>query len=266
MLNIFKYYSYRIFVDDYIKERKKINPAFGLRSFAKKIGISPGQLSQIIKGKKNISKEHAEILTKEFKLKVDEKSFFTLLTSFDHEESEIKEIILKSINVERSRKLISEIESTVNFSEIRWKHLFVLSFIESGMELLSLKAVILRCLEIEINEFNSIIQDLVNKELISHNGKNIEKKDKRFVLSSSESSKTLKNIHSEYLSENIKRVYTKTPLDRYSVTEFVTIPTDKFEEAKKITNNYLDELASLETSDSQEIKVVLGISLHLNRF
>lgn len=38
-----------------LKKRKKINPQFSLRGFAKKLNMSPAQLSQILNGKRNLT-------------------------------------------------------------------------------------------------------------------------------------------------------------------------------------------------------------------
>ena len=64
------------FIFTKFEERKKRNSQYSLRSFARDLELSPGNLSDIIKGKLNISQRKACIVAERLALKDDETEFF----------------------------------------------------------------------------------------------------------------------------------------------------------------------------------------------
>ena len=61
------------------EERKRRNPQYSLRSFARDLEISPGNLSDILKNKLNISYAKAEIIAEHLRLLEDERDLFLSL-------------------------------------------------------------------------------------------------------------------------------------------------------------------------------------------
>ena len=47
--------SYRIFFQEELEHRLKLNPRYSQRAFARDLGLSPGELSEIIRGKRRLS-------------------------------------------------------------------------------------------------------------------------------------------------------------------------------------------------------------------
>jgi uncharacterized protein (TIGR02147 family) len=56
--------DYRNILSDQFQLRRRVNPRYSLRAFARDISISPSRLSEVISGKGELSREKAEIITR----------------------------------------------------------------------------------------------------------------------------------------------------------------------------------------------------------
>lgn len=74
--------SYQEFLVQELKIRQQQNPRFSLRSFAKFLSISPGQLSQLISGKRNLTSKQALKIAK--KLKLSRHQVRSILSPVEH--------------------------------------------------------------------------------------------------------------------------------------------------------------------------------------
>lgn len=73
--------NYQEFLVSELKSRQILNPRFSLRSFAKYLAISPGQLSQLISGKRNLTPKQAQKIAE--RLGLTGRQVQTLLAPFD---------------------------------------------------------------------------------------------------------------------------------------------------------------------------------------
>lgn len=60
--------DYRSILSDQFHARRKVNPRYSLRAFARDISISPSRLSEVITGKGELSREKAEIICRKLRL------------------------------------------------------------------------------------------------------------------------------------------------------------------------------------------------------
>lgn len=82
-LNIYEYNDYRKFLDDYYVEKKRVNPGYSHRVFAKMAGLSsPSHLLMIIRGQRNLSQKTIPKFVDGLGLKQKEARFFELLVLF----------------------------------------------------------------------------------------------------------------------------------------------------------------------------------------
>lgn len=83
MQPIFEYMDYRVFLKDYLQEKRAANPNFSQRLACRKIGLkSPGHLSQIMGGKANISLTLGERIIDFLGLKAKEGEYFRRLVLY----------------------------------------------------------------------------------------------------------------------------------------------------------------------------------------
>jgi DNA-binding transcriptional regulator YdaS (Cro superfamily) len=75
-----EYHYQRVLLSE-LKIRKARNPSYSLRAFARFLGMSPGHLSQLIRGRKSLSRRQATNITARLDLCPEERRDF-LLASF----------------------------------------------------------------------------------------------------------------------------------------------------------------------------------------
>jgi uncharacterized protein (TIGR02147 family) len=83
MPSVFNYLDYRLFIADAQKEIKVKKPFFTYRYIAQKVGMkSPGHITWIIQGKRNLSKKKIPLFAHVFGLNAKETEFFSTLVFF----------------------------------------------------------------------------------------------------------------------------------------------------------------------------------------
>lgn len=79
MVEIFEYEDYRRYLGDYFKQVTEANSRVSLRSFAKRLGLHPPVLCDVLKFKKGISVDTAIQISNKLNLTSEQTDFFNLL-------------------------------------------------------------------------------------------------------------------------------------------------------------------------------------------
>lgn len=83
-INIFEYEDFRKFLKDLYEERKRVQPSFSFRFFAREAGFaSPNFLKLVMDGKRGISQQSITKFVKGLKLNQQEAEFFSNLVGFN---------------------------------------------------------------------------------------------------------------------------------------------------------------------------------------
>lgn len=83
MINIFDYQNYRLFLSDYLNEKKQYDKGFSQRDILRKMGISSsGFLSNVLSGRNNLTTTQVAALCKVLKLKKAEAEYFETMVLF----------------------------------------------------------------------------------------------------------------------------------------------------------------------------------------
>lgn len=89
LVDIYAFEDYRAFLGETYRSKKKTNPHFSYRAFAKRTGFSaPNHLQRVIAGQRNLSPDAVERYASALHLDQDETAFFRLLVSLGQEEEE----------------------------------------------------------------------------------------------------------------------------------------------------------------------------------
>jgi uncharacterized protein (TIGR02147 family) len=84
-LSLFAYLDYRKFLGDFFQRKKSLNKGFSYRLFCRKAGInSPGFISEVIGGSRNLSKGYVEKFALGLGLDAKERDYFELMVAFTH--------------------------------------------------------------------------------------------------------------------------------------------------------------------------------------
>lgn len=216
-----------------LDSKKQKNSQYSLRTFASHLGVNSGILSQILKGKRRISKKQA----------------LKFIESLDLNERQ-KEEILEPFLIEEKIKEAGEKERTLfdhqKFSpEELWKVYAILNLVKTDDFRLSMD-IIAKRLGFEIEETSELMTKIFAQKLLlfSNDGK---------LTRSSETLRTIDNKENKSLQRGhkINCELASNALDHSDVSErdftSVTLPMNpqKMEEARTIIRNFQKELCIL---------------------
>ena len=109
MVSVFGYLDYRKYLSDYYQWKKSINTHFSYRLIAEKAGIpSTGYFSEVLSGRRNLTRAKVPKFAKAFNLDAAEEAFLLLLVAFSHAKNEtakhtVYESMLEALPVRAQR-------------------------------------------------------------------------------------------------------------------------------------------------------------------
>lgn len=227
------------------------NPAYSLRAFAAKLDISPSALSEILNGKRKISKKMA--------LKLYERIGANPLDTH-----ELKNAFDKKQNSTELEQLESVSKNHLNFLELsadqfniieKWHHFAILSLIETKDFKADVKWMAKR-INISVNEVKLALDRLERLGLIKCN----EKKSKisltggPLITSDDISNQAVKRSHYEDLKFAEGVLDNVNVVDRDFTAVTIAVDSKKIPKAKKMIREFQDRLSQfLEDGDKDEV-------------
>ena len=83
MISIFDYQNYRLFLIDFLNDKKQHEKGFSQRDILKKMGISSsGFLANVLSGRNNLTTTQIALLARVLKFKKSETAYFEALVLF----------------------------------------------------------------------------------------------------------------------------------------------------------------------------------------
>lgn len=235
----------KILTEHYLEARKK-NPAYSLRSFAKRLSISSSTLSEVFNGKRQVSKKLAEKLL--LALNVPQQEMIETLSLFQPRRHVLSKLMMKAPHWKLLQsdeyKLLSD-----------WHHFAILSLLETqGSH--DNPAWIAKRLSIDEQVANKALQLLTKLELLQ-----INKNTGRLTPTGAQYSTTdqivslaLRKTHAQNLA------LAKDSLEKDSIDErdfsavTMAIDPEKLPQAKRMIREFRDRLCSyLETGSKKEV-------------
>lgn len=137
-LSIFTYLHYPAYLRDWIQSQPR-NGHGVMRAMAEFLNVHPTLISQILKGKKDLSAEHADALCAFMRLSELESDYFLLIVQYGKAGTQaLKQRLLKKIEKEQDRsKSISQRLNVEDVFSDEAKNKFYSSWIYSGVRNLS---------------------------------------------------------------------------------------------------------------------------------
>ena len=105
-------------IQNELRIRRERNASYSLRSFAKGLGVSPAQLSQIISGKRPLTQKAAKAIAEKLQLSPTTKLRFL---------SDASEILSEALDLDREKKAQLDLEEDCFRMISDWYHLAILS-------------------------------------------------------------------------------------------------------------------------------------------
>lgn len=226
---------------------KKKSPSFSLRAYAKKLNLAPSALSEILNGKRKISKKlAARILDK---MNLDPKEASGLLSHFDQK-------MLETVRANpRAQKSIDFLQlSSDQFNLIsEWQHFALLSLMETkGFK--SDVAWISRKLAMPQPTVNQAIERLLRLGFIFKKNKKLITNKKALITSDNIPNQAVRKSH--YVDLQLaEKALDSCPVDERDFTAITVAANSKnLDKAKKMIREFQDELTlCLEEGDKNEV-------------
>ena len=121
---IYAYFDYRVYLADWFEYKKAENPRYSHRMFVRKTGQkSPSFLSDVIKGRRNLTPDAAVAFCRVLKLTRNRKRFFQLLVDFQQAENDAdKQIFWEEISAFKRTSEARKLEGEAFEILSNWEH------------------------------------------------------------------------------------------------------------------------------------------------
>lgn len=227
------------------EERRSRNNKFSLRSFAKKLDMSPSAVSEILNGKRDVSLKMAEKIA--FRLNLNPQESQSILGHFQ----KVKGPKVK--NTLFGRQTIQlQIDQYNTMSE--WHHFAILSLIETKGFQHEPKWIAAR-LGITTKKATDALDRLVRLELIKQTkDKKYKKTGKHFSTTTDISSQSLRKTHHQNLELAHDKLDSVELLKRDFTAMTMAVDMKKLPQAKEMIKQFRRELCDfLETDEQTEV-------------
>lgn len=224
----------RQYIRNDFAERQKANPHFSLRSYAKWLGISPAQISQILSGKRPISHRVAEKIFLRLNLSSTEQR---LLLTPDQGTAKKKKQPISTDKFE----LISD-----------WYYLAILS-LSKIKDNKSDPRWIAQRLGIPVQVANKALTTLIENHVIQVNeDKSFEQILPLFEVFSEVPSEPIRKFHKQILALSMHKLDAVPPQHRFVNSTTVPFQLKKLKILHKLAEHLLDEVDSLSEKDEND--------------
>lgn len=265
MIGIYDYSNYSTFLKELLAERQKQNKAYSLRAMALSLGVSHSTLSDVMKGKKNLSEETAEIMAQNLKLNGRKARYFNTLVKLQTTKNkDFKQILLNQLKV-LNPKLREHFDVDMDSYRFmtEWYYPAILEMTHLTGQKLTPETIVQR-LEISLEVANSALLLLQRLKLLEKTDDGFYKKTKnQFKFQSGEqTSSSLKKYYHQMLNRVQENLRTQPPQERIIGAENFPISLDDYSEAQDIIELCFQQILELSKRSQNKTQVChLGIQL-----
>jgi uncharacterized protein (TIGR02147 family) len=241
---VYDYLDYRRFLSDFYDAKKKLNPLYSYRVFARKAGFNnQGFFIDVVKRRKKLSDNAAKKMIKGMDLADDRARYFKYLVKYDHaKDGEEKELLLKKLLEFKSKTLFNNVSLQYANYYLKWynpviREIIAIEGFDGDYKKLADK-IFPRVNVAQVKESVSVLEAL---GIIK---KNAEKGYKVTLMKLRpnvvELREVIKNLHRRWIEHSVKAIDAIEPEDRYISSLMAGLPaeivpelTRKFEELKE---------------------------------
>jgi uncharacterized protein (TIGR02147 family) len=244
---LFNHIDYRKYLKAAYVERSSKNDRYSLRAFARHLGLSPAAVTRIFKGEKSLSVKRAVTIAQKLHLDRVETEYFCLLVQLAQtEDPELQSTLYERLNALRPEAPIHDLSVDLFRTIADWYHLAILEL--TGVDGFEFTVSnVARYLGIGVMDAEVAIDRLKRLELIElETGTNrVVKTKNRLLVSSAIPNGAMRKHYRQMLEKAMESIETQGPDEKVIATETFAFDRESIEEAKKLTDRYLDQLVKL---------------------
>jgi uncharacterized protein (TIGR02147 family) len=253
--------TYKTILEEELSFRIKENSSYSLRAFARDIGISPSQLSDVLKSKTGLSSKKALSIANNLSFSSKECEMFKALVEVEHGRS--------SKIIEEAKKIIEAIKYDSDFKGLSfdgfklisdWEYFAILSTMElddydGSVQFIS------QTLGLELSSVEECIKRLLKLDLIDLQGGKFIATGEMFGTSNDIESSALKRFHKQHLKKSLNAI-DNVPVELRDITTMtMAIDINKIQDAKKLITKFRRELSQFLEADSKTDVYNINIQL-----
>jgi uncharacterized protein (TIGR02147 family) len=241
---IYEYLDYRKFLSDFYDTKKRLNPLYSYRVFARKAGFNnQGFFIDVVKRRKKLSDNAAKKMIKGMDLADDRARYFKYLVKYDQaKDGEEKELLLKKLLEFKSKTLFNNVSLQYANYYLKWynpviREIIAIEGFDGDYKKLADK-IFPRVNIAQVKEAVSVLKALGIIEKDEEKGYKVTLMKLRPNVV--ELREVIKNLHRRWIEHSVKAIDAIEPEDRYISSLMVGLPagivpelTRKFEELKE---------------------------------
>ena len=236
-------------LDQEFSRRQRTNPRYSMRSFAKFLGINSAALSEILRGKRNLSAKHLPAIVSKLELsptktQAFERSFLEAKSSTPLATATLKKI-------EQQQILMEDLYYDVI---AEWEYFAVLSLFKVK-DFKESAPWIAKRLGIETTRAKKVVLNLKKLGLLKRNkGGFLERSQSEFASTQDIPSKALRESHVQSMDCAKQALENLEPAKRYFVSETLAGDPKNLESAKNLFREFKPKLSDImEEGDATEV-------------
>lgn len=253
-LDIYQYEDYRT-VLSLLYNQAKEEKEFSCRKFAKKAGFSnPAYINDVIKGKRNLSKNALNKILQIFPLSKSEGEYFTLLVNFAHsKKASEKESIYKAILFRRSHSSFVKLNPAMSkyYSDFRYAlircAIMTLHTVHSPSDI----AQFIR-IPIPLNTIKKYLKDLLEWNLLTQKEDHRYETTGSFVEPSPQLLEQLKVVNKQWIDIAADAQINLPKEERYISSMLLSVSEETRQKIENKLLNMRNEIWELVKEDTQQ--------------
>ncbi len=252
-------------LSEVLSERQAANQAYSLRAFARDLGISPQQLSNVMSGRRGLGPKLAKQVVDQLDLSASQSELFLESLRAEFSRSQVQRVVSKS-------KLASlkASESTRNLEldtfkiVSNWYHFTLVELIKLSKNKTRKTEWFSAKLGIPENEVKLALGRLERVGLISRNGNRLSANQDVMIADGGITTESIKNYHRQFLEKASQALAFQTSEERYGSSSSIPIKVKDIALAKKLIQKFRLEFDEA-LSDTDQGEEVYGLSLQFFR-
>lgn len=249
-----------------LSERSARNPSYSLRAFARDLGVSPQQLSNVINGRRGMGSELAERVAESLDLDAREKTQFTesLRARFSRSRSE-RAVALARIQGLQSQGRVKSLELDLFKAVSGWHHFALIELVKLSLHKKKRgTAWFAQKLGISEAETDRALGRLERLELISKTKTGWIANQDIVVADRGVPTESIRNFHRQLLEAASQALVFQTQEERYGSSSTLPVRVRSLERARKLIQEFRLKFDQ-EISDPEGGEEVYGLSLQFFR-
>ncbi len=252
-------------LSEILSERQAVNPAYSLRAFARDLGVSPQQLSNVMNGRRGLGPALAQEVVNQLDLDQNQKEWFLESLKAQFSRSKVQRVVSKSkLTSLKSTAATKNLELDLFKTISNWYHFTLIELIKLSKNKSRKIQWFSEKLGIPENEVNLALGRLQRLELISKTEMGWKVNQDVVIADKGMSTESIKNFHRQILEKAIQALAFQNSEERYGSSSSIPIKVKNVALAKKMLQKFRLEFDKAVT-DPENGEEVYGLSLQFFR-